>query len=179
MSKVLLISESTIKKVTLINDNVSGSYLLPAIQTAQDIDLETAIGPALVRKLQDLVASGEIANNELYKKLLDEYVTPFLCWATMTNIQLNLNYKFSNSGMIQNYDDKKAAIDYSNGKALEKQYEYYQNSYGMKLKNYLCSNSSKYPEYHQCVEHQGAEELPLCGIFLEDIPSRSHDYKYK
>lgn len=179
MSKVLLISEATLKRVTLINDNVDGAYILPAIQTAQDIDLETAIGPALVRKLQDLVATGDIANEDNYKKLLDDYITPYLCWTVMTNIQLNLNYKFSNSGMIQNYDDKKAAIDYSNGAALAKQYEWNANSYGMKLKNYLCSNSSKYPEYHQCVEHQGAEELPLCGIFLEDIPSHSHDYKYK
>ena len=38
-NKVLLISEQTLKTYTLIGDNVDGKYILPAIQTAQDIDL--------------------------------------------------------------------------------------------------------------------------------------------
>ena len=38
MKNVLLISEATLKKYTLINDNMDGVYILPAIQMAQDID---------------------------------------------------------------------------------------------------------------------------------------------
>lgn len=176
MSKVLLISEKTLKTVTTINDNVSGMYILPAIQIAQDTDLETAIGPVLLHKLQDLVASGEINNQPDYKTLLDDYITPYMCWTVMSAIQINLNYKFSNSGMIQNQDDKKMAIDYSNGQALAKQYEWYASSYGQKLKKYLCSNSAKFPEYHQCENHQREEEISLCDIFLEDIPHTKNRY---
>ena len=60
MKNVLLISEATLKKYTLINDNMDGVYILPAIQMAQDIDLDTAIGTKLCNKLKALVKSGDI-----------------------------------------------------------------------------------------------------------------------
>ena len=81
MEKVLLISENTLKKYTLINDNVDSKYILPAIQITQDCDLDTLIGPVLNNKIQSLVRENRIAQpeNEHYKKLLDEYITPYLC----------------------------------------------------------------------------------------------------
>ena len=45
---VMLISEATLKKYTLLNDNVDGKYILPAIKMSQDIDLETLIGTPIV-----------------------------------------------------------------------------------------------------------------------------------
>lgn len=82
MEKVLLISEATLKKYTLINDNVDGMYILPAIQSAQDVDLDTIIGTALNTKLQELVKTGDIVSEEYsaYKLLLDDYITPYMCW---------------------------------------------------------------------------------------------------
>ena len=70
MNKVLLISEKTIKKYTLINDNIDGEYLLPAIQMSQDVDLDTTIGTKLNKKIQDLVLTNEINTeaNVHYKK---------------------------------------------------------------------------------------------------------------
>lgn len=170
MNKVLLISEKTLKKYTLINDNVDGMYILPAIQMAQDVDLDTIIGPVLNKKLQQLVKTGDIVKSEFsnYKFLLDEYVTPYLCWQVMTNIQIAVNYKISNSGVVDNYDERKNRLDYTHSKALSDQYQKYANSYATKLKNYLCANSSKYPEYHQMENYEREEEPRLCAIFLED-----------
>lgn len=179
MKKVLLISETTLKKYTLINDNIDGMYILPAIQSAQDIDLDTIIGPVLNKKLQSLVANSDILEPKYsdYKLLLDEYITPYLCWQVMTSIQIALDYKFTNSGMIDNYDEKKNRLDYTKSKALSDQYQKYANSYALKLKDYLCANSGKYPEYHQ-TEYRRGEELPrLCSIFLED--DDCCDYRYK
>ena len=53
MKKVYLISEKTIKTYSLVNNNVDGKYISIAIQATQDIDLQTLIGEALVRKLCD------------------------------------------------------------------------------------------------------------------------------
>ena len=170
MDKVLLISETTLKKYTLINDNVDGMYLLPAIQSAQDIDLDTVIGPVLNKKLQSLVADGSIGNTEWanYKFLLDEYVTPYLCWQVMSTIQVALNFKMTNSGVVENQDERKSRLDYASSKALKDQYDKYANSYAMKLKNYLCANCNKYPEYKQTLNYEREERPRLCSIFLED-----------
>lgn len=179
INKVLLISEQTLKKYTLINDNVDGMYILPAIQSAQDIDLDTIIGPVLNNKLQQLVKNSDIVQPkyEKYKVLLDEYVTPYLCWQVMTNIQIAVNFKLSNSGVVENYDERKNRLDYTHSKALSDQYQKYANAYATKLKNYLCSNSNQYPEYHQTLNHEGEESPRLCSIYLED--DDCCDYKYK
>ena len=41
------------------------------------------------------------------------------------------------------------------------------------VKDYLCSNSNKYPEYHQCLNYSHAEDVELCGIYLGDIYERN------
>lgn len=170
MKNVLLISESTLKKYTLINDNMDGVYILPAIQMAQDIDLDTAIGTKLCNKLKELVRTGDIAKEGYsnYKLLLDDYVTPYLAWQTMTAVQISIDYKMTNSGVIQNDDERKSHLDYKNAAALRNQYQKYANAFLTKLKNYLCANSNKYPEYFQCENYQPAEEGQLCSIYLGD-----------
>lgn len=177
MNKVLLISENTLKTYTLVNDNVDGKYILPAIQTAQDIDLETLIGKSLLNKLCTLVETGEISNNTNYKLLLDDYITPYLCWQVLSTIQIGLNYKFSNSGIISNEDERKSKLDYKNNQLLQEQYKHFADSYAGKLKDYLCSNSDKYPEYNQCLDYSHKEDVEYCGIYLGDIPNRGYKYK--
>lgn len=176
MNKVLLISEETLKTYSLVNDNIDGKYLLPAIQTAQDIDLETLIGKALLDRLCKLVETGEIVNNNKYKTLLDDYITPYLVWQVMSNLQLGINYKLSNSGVITNDDERKSRLDYRNNQLLQEQYKHYADSYAIKLKDYLCNGD--YPEYYQCVNHSHAEDVELCGIYLGDI-NINRGYKYK
>lgn len=178
MNKVLLISEETLKTYSLVNDNIDGKYLLPAIQTAQDIDLETLIGKALLDKLCKLVETGEIVNNSKYRTLLDDYITPYLVWQVMSNLQLGINYKLSNSGVITNDDERKSRLDYRNNQLLQEQYKHYADSYAIKLKDYLCNNSNLYPEYLQCVNFSHREDVELCGIYLGDI-NINRGYKYK
>lgn len=164
MAKVFLISEQTIKQRTLVNDNVDGLYIKPMIEMAQDIDLTSLIGEDLVDKLCDLILTNTLLdpNNQNYKLLLDKYITPYLCWLIMTNVQIAVNYKITNSGTIENYDDKKSRLDYQNSTALINQYQHYANSYATKLTDYLCDNHSLYPEYNHC----DTDDLQLCNIYL-------------
>lgn len=169
MTNVYLISEKTIKNFSLVNNNVDGKYISVAIQATQDIDLQTLIGEALVNKLCDLVLSNSLDSNPDYKLLLNEYVTPYMTWQVMSTIQVGLNYKMVNSGVIVNEDERKSHLDYKNNQLLIEQYKNYANSYAIKLKNYLESNCSKFPEYHQIVNKSGAEDIDFCGIYLGDI----------
>lgn len=179
MKKVLLLSEETIKKYTLVNDNVDGKYILPTIQIVQEVDLERLIGKALLSKLTDLVSNNEISNAETYKILLDEYITPYLCWQVMSQIQMSVGFKFNNSGVTVNQDDKKYQMEYRNMQLLVEQYQKYADSYALKMKNYLDSHSSDYPEYNQCVDYSHKNDVSGCGIYLDDIPYNRCNYKYK
>ena len=180
MNKIYLISEESIKKHTLVNDNVDVCYIAPAIDVAQEVDLNTAIGDKLLTKLKTLVGDNSIfeVENEKYKVLLDEYVTPYLCWLVMSSVQIAINYKMTNSGVIENYDENKNRLDYKNSQALQSQYEKYANAYGNKLKNFIVKNINDYPEYREAINYEFEEDLQLCNIFLPSDGNKC-DYKYK
>ena len=73
MARVFLISEAALKKNSVINNNVDGMYILPAIEYAQDAGLQPLLGTKLYNKLMDLVDNGAITGVTDYKYLLDEY----------------------------------------------------------------------------------------------------------
>ena len=72
--------------------------------------MQPLIGTKLFQKLQKLVNDAEIglAANAIYKTLLDDYVTPFMEYKTMVEIQIPLSYKYRNMGIVQTSDERVA-----------------------------------------------------------------------
>lgn len=167
-NKVLLISEETLKKYSLINDNIDGKYILSTIQVTQDVDLEGLIGKNLLQTLCDKVSDGSIYNT-VYQDLLDDYITDYLIWECMANLQVGVNYKIANAGTFNSVDTQKSSIDYKSGQLLQEQYKQNANSYAVKLKNYLAHNSSLFPEYYSNCGCEQPDEVPTYGLFLGDI----------
>ena len=170
MNKILLISESTLKKLSNLGANLDGLYLYPSICLAQDVDLTNLIGNALVNKLCDLVGSGDIekVENEAYKTLLDTYVTNYLVWAVTAAIVPIINYKWVNAGVSVNTDEHRRSLEYSSAKNLQAQVEKYANAYAVKMKDYLRHNSSLFPEYCKMMTCEGAGAPQLCGIVFDE-----------
>lgn len=147
MARVLLISEQTLKSNGVINNNVDGMYILPAIEYAQDAGLQPIIGTKLYNKLMDLVADGSIQQETDYKVLLDEYVTPYLLNKVTADIQIPLNYKLRNQGVVQNQADNTIVPTMKDLQYVIQNYEYKAIFYGNRLSDYLMANKSKFPEY--------------------------------
>lgn len=177
MDKILLISENTLKKLSPLSSNLDGVYLYPTICLAQDLDLTNIIGPALVNRLCELVNEGNIDDYSDYKYLLDTYVTNYLVWAVTSNIIPLINYKLANAGASVNTDTQRSTLDYNYSKNLKEQYDNYANAYATKMKDFLCANSSKYPEYRKWVNYEGANEPQRCGIVFDN--GNCYDYKFK
>ena len=147
MARVLLISEQTLKSNGVINNNVDGMYILPAIEYAQDAGLQPIIGTKLYNKLMDLVADGSIQQETNYKVLLDEYVTPYLLNKVTADIQIPLNYKLRNQGVVQNQTENTIVPTMKDLQYVIQNYEYKAIFYGNRLSDYLTANKSKFPEY--------------------------------
>ena len=147
MARVLLISEQTLKSNGVINNNVDGMYILPAIEYAQDAGLQPIIGTKLYNKLMDLVADDSIQQETDYKVLLDEYVTPYLLNKVTADIQIPLNYKLRNQGVVQNQADNTIVPTMKDLQYVIQNYEYKAIFYGNRLSDYLMANKSKFPEY--------------------------------
>lgn len=148
MNNVLLISEDLIKSLTNINENLSGNYLLPAISLAQDIDVEETIGTQLLNKLKELIYNNEIklSENEKYKYLLDKYIQPFLCYATIAHLTVPVSFKIANAGILRTDDEKMTNISSNEVDKVKNYYKHIADTYKYRLQKYLIANYGDYAE---------------------------------
>lgn len=164
MARVFLISTATMKKNSVVNNNVDDMYLLPSIEIAQDAGLQPLIGTKLYNKLMDLVEDSSITGATEYKYLLDEYIAPYLINKATADIIIPLSYKMRNQGVVQQTSEYTYSPSLKDTQYVIQNYENKANFYGNRLSDYLKANRSKFPEY--------------CSIdSCADMPSDSGSYK--
>ena len=95
----------------------------------------------------DLVEDGTIENNDDYKYLLDEYVTPYLINKVTADIQIPLAYKVRNQGVVQQTGENTYVPSLKDLQYVTQNYENKANFYSNRLSDYLKANRKKYPEY--------------------------------
>lgn len=171
MKEIFLVSEQTLKSRTILNNNVDTSFIAPSIRYAQDAGLQPLIGTKLFNKLKDLVSTGDINNeeNEDYKKLLDEYITPYLENRVVADIQLSLVFKLRNQGVVQQTGEYIYNSNLRDVQYLIQNYENKANFYSERMSDYLKANNSKYPEYlkiDSCADMPSNKGAYNTGIFL-------------
>lgn len=168
MSKVYLISERTLKGF-VVAENLDSAYLNPAISEAQDIHLQQIIGTKLLNKIEDLVADGSIQNENAYKLLLDEYITPYLQYKTVASLVIPLAYKERNAGVVQTNNEYVYNTGLKDANFLRGYYSDKADFYSIRLTNYIQANSSDYPEYFNSCACSGdviASKSTDCQIYL-------------
>ena len=145
---VLLISEDYIKSVTNVSYNIAGDYLLPSIKLAQDIDLESTIGTQLLEKIQELIYNNDISNqeNSMYKLLLDNYIQPYLAYATIKHLTPTVAYKLANQGVVRTDDEKSYNITSNEVDKTADYYSHIANTYKKRLQLFLIANYNEFPE---------------------------------
>lgn len=169
MGNVLLISEDFIKSNSVLDNNLSGKFLFPAILSAQDIELVQTIGQNLVDALKDMVEDGSIDDNDTYRILLDDYVQPFLLYEVLSKVVIPVSYKIANAGVVNVSDDKVENAEYKTIALLKEYYNNEANVYKQRLQHYLCHNRSMYPELNGCdcaVTKAQLDSSSSCSIWL-------------
>lgn len=169
MARVMLISEKTIKSNSIINNNVDGMYLLPAIEYAQDAGLQPLIGTKLYNKLMDLVENNSISGATDYKFLLDEYITPYLLNKVTADIQLPLSFKLRNQGIVQQTGEGTYLPTLKDTQYIVQHYQNQADFYGNRMSDYLRANRTKFPEYcsvDSCADMPSNKGAYNTGIYL-------------
>ena len=145
---ILLTSEDDIKTYSGINDNVSGKYLLPAIVMAQRCGLESIIGTALVNRLQELIGTNNIVKTEyeLYRTLLDEYVSDYLIYQSIVELIPSISFKINNVGAARTEEEKTSTVTFTEVFKLKDYYQDKADYFAMRMQRYLAANYNKFPE---------------------------------
>ena len=168
--EALLTSETFVKGVMSISDNIAGKYIQPSIREAQEVGLRNIIGSCLLDKLKDLVAAKEIRNagNEAYADLLDQ-AQYYLAYATVVEIIPKVSYKLGNHGLSKSTDENLQVATQDEIGKMQYYYESKADHYCLLLQQWILDRRAAFPELGAC----GCERIKSnlysaasCGIWL-------------
>lgn len=153
----MLISPDAVKGATYLANNVSDKTLGAAIRETQEIHLQSIIGSELLYRLKTLVYNAiednldtiEDNENECYKTLLDDYITPYLEAKIQAVLPLMISYETRNLGVIHASDTNLSAPSMDDVLKLQQRYNTVADRYATTLSKYLCVNKDCYPELEQ------------------------------
>jgi hypothetical protein len=145
MAEVLLISENYIKKYTTVNGSVDPNILYANVYLAQDKWILPFLGTDLMNKIKADVAAGTITGN--YQVLLEDYVQKALLWWLMVEVTPSLCYRMDNGTLVQRQAEDTVAISDAVMKDMMDRARQNAEHYTKMLVDYLCHNSSLFPEY--------------------------------
>lgn len=170
MAEILLSSETFIKSVTNISDNVSNKYLLSSLREAQEVGLKSIIGIPMLEKLKELVENKTIdsAENQMYKYLVNK-CQYYLAYMTIVEMIFKVSYKIGNAGLVKATDDNMQLASFDEMVAQKEYYQGKADFHCMELQNYILDNRSSFPEIDECScrkIHSNLYSAASCGIFL-------------
>ena len=168
--EALLTSETFVKGVMSISDNIAGKYIQPSIREAQEIGLRNILGSCLLDKLKDLVVSGEIRNagNEAYADLLDK-AQYYLAYQTVVEIIPKVSYKVGNHGLSKSTDDNLQVATQDEIGKMQYYYESKADHHCLLLQQWILDNYAAFPELGTCGCNRIQANLrsaASCGIWL-------------
>lgn len=179
LHNVYLISESVLKKRSLITDPSLSIYIKPSIELAQKIGLRGIIGDCLLEKIQMLVTTknkqgtGILINEDEYvhyKDLLNNYITDYLCYATMSEAVIPYRDKMRNAGIVNTVDTNYQQPAFSEVQYVKRYWNDKCEYFGARLREYIVKNIEWFPEYNgcdKCGDKNGKLESTYhCGIVI-------------
>lgn len=170
MAGILLSSESFVKSVTSVSDNLSGKYILPSLREAQEVGLKGIIGDALLAKLKNLVLDKSVNNpeNERYKELIDR-CQYYLAYVTIVEVTNKTSFKIGNFGVSKSTDENMQVATQDEIAKMQYYYQSKADACCLDLQNWLMENKTSFPELNECDCRRIQSNLhsaSTCGIFL-------------
>lgn len=170
MAEVLLVSETYVKEVCSISENIAGQYIRPSIREAQNIALRNIIGDSLLERLKDLVESGEIDDPEnINYKMLADRERDFLANAACVGIAQRVEFKIANAGVVRTPDEKVDVVDQPDMAKVQFFYQSKADSLAFDLERWLLDRYREFPELRECDcrrIHSHLYTAASCGVWL-------------
>lgn len=149
MAIVYLISAEALRDEMTINTDVDAKTVSSSILEAQKVQLRQVLGTSLYRHMLELVENGTITDtsNSDYKTLLDDYIIPYLMFASMVRLVPHLNAQLTDKGLQSRNGEFSQPVSRGNAKMIVGQYKNDAEYMSEILIKYLCEYSNKFPEY--------------------------------
>lgn len=143
---VQLISATTLKQMSFVDDNLSEKQISAAIDLVQDIDLTNALGIELMTRIKTEVFAESISTP--IKTLLDDHIQKIITYGVMARIQVPIANKVRNMGVTQATDTNVSHLSVKDVSFNTNYYINIMNSYIEAMKLYICENETDYHEFY-------------------------------
>jgi len=164
---VLFVNEDKLKSSTAINYNVDTAFLLPFLKIAQDKHLQIILGTKLYNKLQNDIAGVDGATlTGVYKTLVDDYIQDAIIHYALVEALPFISFQIKNGSITQKNSENGTAATRQDVDYLVQKERDSAEFYGQRIVEYLCNDSSSFPEYSQ---NTGADLNPISNAYYTGI----------
>lgn len=153
LRKIKIVKAADVVQQTAIRASVDTDIINANIILAQDSKLAYVIGFALMNKLKQVIEDpSKDKPDKRYQLFTEEYVVPYLCWATAHTLIPNIAFSLGMGGVNTQNSDQGTSVFESSMAVIKQNILNGSHIYKKLLLDHLCTHSSLYPEYHQINE---------------------------
>jgi hypothetical protein len=156
----LFCNEDKLKSSTAINYNVDTAFLLPFLKIAQDKHLQVILGTDLYVKIETEITAGTLAG--VYKTLVDDYVQDAIIHYALIEALPFISFQIKNGTVTQKNSENGTAASKEDLNWLIQKERDTAEFYGQRIVDYLCDNSSSFPEY---TSNSGSDLNPIDNAY--------------
>lgn len=163
MVTALFVSENWLKTNTPINQNVEVSTISPFISQAQDLHVQPIIGTALYNRLMTGIINSDLNASENALLVL---IRPSLAYWTLATALPFISAQVRNAGVVKVKSENTENASQSEVNNLVSAAQNVAQFYMQRVINYLCDNSSSFPEYSNANDMQANSGSQYTGGFI-------------
>ena len=166
MTEILLTSETFMKSVLPISDNISGKYIQASIREAQEMGLKGIIGSDLLQALKAKIDAKNITG--VYKELVDN-AQYYLAYQAAVELQDKVAYKIANMGVVKNSDENLTPASADEIEKVKANYQNKADALCYELQGWILEHAKDLPELGACGYHKikaNLKSAATCGLWL-------------
>jgi hypothetical protein len=145
MATALFISRTDLVKNTIIDGNVDTDKFIQFIKISQEIHLQNYLGSKLYDKISADIVAGTLAGD--YLALVTDYLQPMLIHYAMMDYLPFAAYQIKNGGVFKHSSENSETVSKDEIDFLTKKQRDFAEYYTRRFIDYICFNSTKFPEY--------------------------------
>ncbi len=145
MSKALFITNTDLKRYSVLDGSLDADKFLQYIEVAQDIHLQRYMGTDLYNKISADIVADSLTGD--YLSLVNTYIKPMtIFWALVEYLPFAA-YQVANKGVFKHTSENSTSVEKDEIDYLVEKNRNIAQHYSQRFIDYMCYNGDDYPEW--------------------------------
>ena len=150
MATALFISRTDLVKNSILDGNVDTDKFIQFVKISQEIHIQNYLGTKLYNRISNDIISNSLSGD--YLSLVNDYLQPMLIHYAMMDYLPFAAYQIKNGGVFKHNSENSETVSKDEIDFLTKKQRDFAEYYTRRFIDYICFNSTKFPEYNNNTE---------------------------